>query len=110
MSMSSTVFPAAVSGAEQGPVRRGGAGDAPAQFLWQGRLHVVRAVLAHTTRDRVEEWRVRAAAGRDAAPRVFVLRFDWSDGRWTVLPEPADSPEPGSRAEAPSAGRLGVPA
>jgi hypothetical protein len=102
MSMLSTVFPAAASGAEQGPVRRGEAGDAPAQFLWQGRLHVVHAVLGHTTTGRVEEWRVRASAGRDAAPRVFLLRFDWADGRWTVSPESADPLEPGSWAGVPS--------
>jgi hypothetical protein len=102
MSMLSTVFPAAASGAEQGPVRRGEAGDAPAQFLWQGRLHVVRTVLAHTTTGRVEEWRVRASAGRDAASRVFVLRFDWSEGRWAVVAEPADPPEPGSRRGVPA--------
>jgi hypothetical protein len=102
MSMLSTVFPAAAPGAEQGPVRRGETGDAPAQFLWQGRLHVVRTVLAHTTTDRVEEWRVRASAGRDAAPGVFLLRFDWSDGRWTVFPESADPPAYGSRAGVPA--------
>jgi hypothetical protein len=102
MSMLSTVFPVAASGAEQGPVRRGEAGDAPAQFVWQGRLHVVRSVLAHTTTGHIEEWRVRASAGREAAPRVFLLRFDWSEGRWTVFPEPADPLEPGSRTGMPA--------
>jgi hypothetical protein len=102
MSMLSTVFPAAASGAEHGPVRRGEAGDAPAQFFWQGRLHVVRAVLAHTTTGRVEEWRVRASAGREDTPRVFLLRFDWSEGRWTVGPEPADPQAVGSQAGVPA--------
>jgi hypothetical protein len=102
MSMLSTVFPAATPGAEQGPVRRGETGDAPAQFLWQGRLHVVRTVLAHTTTDRVEEWRVLASAGRDAAPVVFLLRFDWSEGRWTVFPESADPLGRGPRTEVPA--------
>jgi hypothetical protein len=108
---------------EQGPVRRGETGDAPAQFLWDGRLHLVRAVLGHVTRGRVEEWRVRASAGRDSAPRVFVLRFDWSEGRWSVSPEPlgtegspepldtAGSPEPLHTAGSPVAAvRVEVPA
>ncbi|HEV7825786.1 MAG TPA: hypothetical protein VGP02_12855 [Mycobacteriales bacterium] len=100
-----------VSTSEQGAVRsessvrRGETGDAPAQFLWEGRLHLVRAVLGHTARERVEEWRVRASAGRDATSRVFVLRFDWSDGRWSVYSEPLDaagSPEAAVRVEVPA--------
>ncbi|HEY0486171.1 MAG TPA: hypothetical protein VGD72_07975 [Mycobacteriales bacterium] len=83
-----------------GAVRRGETGDAPAQFLWEGRLHLVRTVLGHTTHGRVEEWRVRAAAGRDATPRVFVLRFDWSDGSWSV--EPTGTAEGSARREVPA--------
>ena len=107
--MSTTIT---VPTSERGSVRRGETGDAPTQFLWEGRLYLVRTVLAHSTRDRVEEWRVRAAAGRNAAPRVFVLRFDWADGRWTVYPE-APSSSAGSLAVPSSAepgGRTGVPA
>jgi hypothetical protein len=75
-------------GSERGSVRRGETGDAPAQFLWEGRLYLVRAVLGHSTGDGMEEWRVWAAAGQDATPRAFRLRFDWSDGTWTIEPEP----------------------
>lgn len=32
-----------------------------------------------------EIWRVRAAIGRAGRPGVFDLRFDWNDGRWTVI-------------------------
>ena len=91
----STMIPVFTPGAELDSVRLGDAGDAPVQFLWQGRLHVVRAVLDHTTKGRVEEWRVWASAGRDATPRVFVLRFDWSTGRWTVFPYSPGAPDRG---------------
>jgi hypothetical protein len=77
---------------ENDTVRRGEPGDAPAQFLWQGRLHVVRTVLGHSTTGHIEEWQVWASAGRDATPRVFVLRFDWSEGRWTVFPQRPEDP------------------
>jgi hypothetical protein len=79
-------------------VRRGSSGDAPEQFIWDDRLHVVRTVLGHSTTGRVEEWRVLAAAGQHAAPQVFVLRFDWASGRWTVQPDSSGT-----------AGRTGVP-
>jgi hypothetical protein len=88
----STMITVSTSGAEHASVRRGDAGDAPAQFLWQGRLHVVRAVLAHSTTGHIEEWQVWASTGQDAIPRVFVLRFDWSEGRWTVFPQRPDDP------------------
>ncbi|HEV2086983.1 MAG TPA: DUF6504 family protein [Cryptosporangiaceae bacterium] len=32
-----------------------------------------------------EVWRVQAAIGRTGRPGVFDLRFDWNDGRWTVI-------------------------
>jgi hypothetical protein len=69
---------------------RTGAEDAPEQFLWQGRLHRVLTVLEHREGSRVEEWRVRAAAGQRASVEVFDLSFDWSAGCWRVRPaEPA---------------------
>ncbi|MGH8868880.1 MAG: DUF6504 family protein [Actinomycetes bacterium] len=93
--------------AEPVEVRR--AEDAPAQFLWRGRLYVVREVLAtwlqagEWWRGRPpagadaspdagpvlddgerEYWRVEAAAGRTAARGVYDLCFDWSTGAWTL--------------------------
>ncbi len=105
---------------EETGVRRGGGQDAPAEFLWRGQLHRVRAVLDHRRARAVppdsspeevpagrtsgaagvgsrepdpgqgtgpdhEIWRVRAAIGRAGRPGVFDLRFDWTDGRWTVI-------------------------
>jgi hypothetical protein len=87
--------------------------DAPEQFLWRGRLYVVRAVLARWTEsgswwrtaavrglatgegapasidDREREWwRVEADSGRLAAlsagPGVYDLCFDWSEGTWSL--------------------------
>jgi hypothetical protein len=65
---------------------RTGPQDAPEQFLWRGNLHRVLTVLAHHRGLDVEEWRVRAAAGRSAPVEVFDLSFDWSAGCWTVHP------------------------
>lgn len=61
----------------------GAPGDAPEQFLWQGRMHRVRAVLGHRS-GVYEVWRVQAASGEHARLSVFVLRLDWSTGRWSV--------------------------
>jgi hypothetical protein len=88
--------------------------DAPEQFLWRGRLYVVRAVLSRWTEsggwwrtasirglttgdgaspasidDREREWwRVEADSGRLAAlsagPGVYDLCFDWSEGAWSL--------------------------
>jgi hypothetical protein len=71
-------------------------GRAPARFVWRGRLHVVRDVLAHWVEvgpwwrdldapgDREREvWRVEAAAGRSATPGVYDLACD-ATGRWTL--------------------------
>lgn len=75
--------------------------DAPAQFLWRGRLYVVRAVLASWTetgrwwRDAAlrsdgerDWWRVEADSGRLAAMSagrgVYDLCFDWSCGAWSL--------------------------
>jgi hypothetical protein len=82
-------------------VRRAGEADAPEEFLWEGQVHRVQAVLDHHpvpegTEQGAEEgatspvaesgevWRVRASAGRHGYRGVFDLRFDWTAGRWTV--------------------------
>lgn len=82
-------------------VRRGvvAGREAPEQFLWRGRLWVVRTVVAHwvTTGawwERIEEsdplaeqevWRVEAGRGRAGDFGVFDLAFDWADGRWLLI-------------------------
>lgn len=86
--------------------------EAPEQFLWRGRLYVVRAVLARWTEsggwwrggsargsasdtepavlaDRERDWwRVEADSGRLAAlsagPGIYDLCFDWSGGAWSL--------------------------
>ena len=83
--------------------------DAPAEFLWRGRLYVVREVLTHwleggawwrsaacasppspgavggSIDDELEVWRVEASAGRLHGIGVFDLGFTWSRGSWTLL-------------------------
>ncbi len=77
----------------------------PAQFLWQGRLYVVRAVQARWTETgrwwrssaagalsegrrgvdvdaERDYWRVEAGSGRMAGTGVYDLCFDWSRGAW----------------------------
>jgi hypothetical protein len=80
-------------------VHRAGEGDAPEEFLWEGQVHHVRAVLAHNALESEgavagagndEVWRVRASAGRHGHPGVFDLRFDWTAGRWTVTQIPME--------------------
>ncbi len=76
--------------------------DGPEQFLWRGRLYVVRAVLARWTESggwwRSSEpslddgerdwWRVEADSGRLAALSagvgVYDLCFHWSRGAWSL--------------------------
>lgn len=77
--------------------------DRPGQFLWRGRLYVVRDVLAHWVEVgawwrprgadglplRIDEagrqlWRVEAATGRSAAPGVYDLAYDEAGGSWTL--------------------------
>jgi hypothetical protein len=86
--------------------------DAPAEFLWRGRLYVVRDVLAHWMESRPwwtpaeapsdasadggqpgggqpagddrEVWRVEASPGRVHGSGVYDLRFDWATGRWAL--------------------------
>lgn len=73
----------------------------PQQFVWRGRLYLVRDVLAHWVEagrwwqrspaglDAVDDgerefWRVEAAAGRQAGSGVYDLCFDWGAGGWTL--------------------------
>lgn len=86
-------------------VRRSGEApdeSGPTQFLWRGRLYVVREVIAHwieagtwwggsrralegslLTREH-EVWRVEAQAGRSAAAGVYDLRRDLMADRWVL--------------------------
>jgi hypothetical protein len=82
-------------------VRRGivAGQDAPEQFLWRGRLWVVREIIAHWVRtgawweqDAVrdllaesEVWRVEAGRGQALTAGVFDLSFDWADGCWRLV-------------------------
>ena len=81
--------------------------DVPEQFLWRGRLYLVRAVLAHWTQSggwwradpagpggsleegEQEWWRVEAGSGRlavlTAGTGVYDLCFTWSTGAWSLL-------------------------
>ena len=86
-------------------VRRAGerpSEDRPAQFLWHGRLYVVRTVIAHWIESSVwwggsrralegalpahehEVWRVEAQAGRSDATGVYDLRRDMVADRWIL--------------------------
>lgn len=74
----------------------------PAQFLWRGRLYVVRAVIGHWIESaswwggsrRVlegaipphehEVWRVEAQAGRSDSTGVYDLRRDVAADRWVL--------------------------
>jgi hypothetical protein len=76
--------------------------DTPTQFLWRGRLYLVRDVYAHwveaggwwrttgtaaatgTSDGEREFWRVEAGAGRHLGTGVFDLCFDWAAGRWML--------------------------
>ena len=79
---------------------------APAEFLWRGRLYVVRDVLgtwmetaawwqpastsAQARRAELdlgerELWRVEASAGRARGSGVFELGFSESSGHWTLV-------------------------
>lgn len=85
-------------------VRRDASAD-PEQFLWRGRLWLVREVVSHWVetgawwvraqegprgpsdgdllRER-EVWRVAAARGRIGDQGVFDLVFSWSEGGWRL--------------------------
>jgi hypothetical protein len=78
------------------------AGPVPEQFLWRGRLYLVREVLARWTAsgpwwqsaspvaDDMEQewWRVEASSGRLAAlsggSGIFDLCFCWGSGTWSL--------------------------
>lgn len=74
----------------------------PAQFLWRGRVYVVRAVIAHWFESATwwggsrralegaipphehEVWRVEAQAGRSGSSGVYDLRRDLSADAWVL--------------------------
>lgn len=76
--------------------------EQPTQFLWRGRLYVVRAVLAHWIESTAwwggsrralegaipphehEVWRVEAQAGRSDLAGVYDLRRDLAADRWVL--------------------------
>lgn len=89
-------------------VRRTRIGDAPEQFIWRGRLYLVRAVLEHEP-GRVERWQVAAAAGAFMPTGVFSLEFDWKAGTWAVyrLPDEVWEQTLGRHAPGPSEGTRG---
>jgi hypothetical protein len=73
----------------------------PSQFLWRGRLYLVRTVLAHWVESgdwwrsaaaaagdlaaEREFWRVEAGSGRTDGVGIYDLCFDWVAGDWTVV-------------------------
>jgi hypothetical protein len=77
-------------------------GERPAQFLWHGRLYVVRAVLAHWIESSTwwggsrhalegaipahehEVWRVEAQTGRSDLAGVYDLRRELAGDRWVL--------------------------
>jgi Family of unknown function (DUF6504) len=84
-------------------VRRDSGGADPAQFLWRGRLYVVRRVLSRWVevgawwRSRLPDglparvdpagrqvWRVEAAAGGAAPGGVYDLAYDEAAASWTL--------------------------
>lgn len=86
-------------------VRRSGAippTDRPVQFLWRGRLYVVRDVISHWIESAPwwggsrralegeipahehEVWRVEAQAGRSDDAGVYDLRRDMAADRWVL--------------------------
>jgi hypothetical protein len=81
----------------------GAMGTRPTQFLWRGRLYVVRGVLAHWVEVgawwrarlpdglpvRIDEsgrevWRVEAGAGRSSPVGVYDLVYDEAATSWTL--------------------------
>ncbi|HEX6887687.1 MAG TPA: DUF6504 family protein [Candidatus Nanopelagicales bacterium] len=74
----------------------------PAQFLWRGRLYLVREVIAHWIESSAwwggsrrslegaipahehEVWRVAAQAGRSGSPGVYDLCRDVAADRWVL--------------------------
>lgn len=76
--------------------------DHPSQFLWRGRLYVVRSVIAHWIESSSwwggsrralegaipphehEVWRVEAQAGRSSTAGVYDLRCDLAADRWVL--------------------------
>ena len=93
-----------VRGAGTSGAGTSGAGtSSPGQFLWRGRLYVVRGGLAHWVEvgawwrsrlpdglpGRVDEhgrevWRVEAHAGRTSTAGVYDLAYDQAAATWTL--------------------------
>lgn len=90
-------------GAQEGSPDPGlGDGGAPSEFLWRGRLYVVRAILAHWLESaswwggsRIalegaippherEVWRVEAQSGRSSQPGVYDICRDAGADRWVL--------------------------
>jgi hypothetical protein len=85
-----------------GDASRGDPVQRPTQFLWRGRLYVVRAVIGHWIESSTwwggsrralegaipahehEVWRVEAQAGRSDSTGVYDLRRDISADRWVL--------------------------
>jgi hypothetical protein len=78
--------------------------EEPAEFVWRGRLYVIRGVLAHWIETAPwwaargaegstalaldgaerEVWRVEASRGRSFGTGVYDVSFDWAAGGWTL--------------------------
>lgn len=89
-------------GSPHSPAEPGTQEQQPVQFLWRGRLYVVRAVVAHWIESAAwwggarralegaipshehEVWRVEAQAGRSDSTGVFDLRRDMAADRWVL--------------------------
>lgn len=80
----------------------GGADEAPAQFLWRGRLYRVIEVVDHWQERRPwwrgaaerplaevpvarDVWRVAASRGRSSTPGVYDLGVDGAASSWLLL-------------------------
>ena len=81
--------------------------EEPAEFVWRGRLYVIRGVLGHWVETAPwwgarrghdaeestalaldgaerEVWRVEASPGRAFGTGVYDVSFDWAAGGWTL--------------------------
>ena len=94
--------PIAVRRTEEEPQPGEPVAGRPAQFLWRGRLYVVRAVIGHWIESTAwwggsrralegaipphehEVWRVEAQAGRSDSAGVYDLRRDVVADRWVL--------------------------
>jgi hypothetical protein len=90
------------SGAVEAPTPSNDQQHVPEQFLWRGRLYVVRGVIAHWFESvawwggsrrllegaipphEQEVWRVEAQPGRSSLPGVYDLCHDAATGQWML--------------------------